>query len=88
MAPRRLVRNLKQNGLTYQELVDSLQREMAARLAGRGPFSRAEMAFILGFADVDAFEQAARRWGRWPPALRRLPDSQTNLSNVEFREKL
>jgi AraC-like DNA-binding protein len=46
----------------HGDLLDSLRREHAQRYLGMPSLSLAETAFLLGFSDASAFNEAFRRW--------------------------
>jgi AraC-like DNA-binding protein len=74
MSVRSLGRGLAAEGTSYRELLDQLRRETAARHLADDRVAIAEVAFLLGFADLSAFYRAFKRWtGRTPAEFRRDP---------------
>lgn len=67
MSERSLHRRLRENGQSYQCLVDAFRREEAERLLLEGRVEMMEIARRLGFADQSAFSRAFRRWTRLGP---------------------
>ncbi len=71
-SPRTLHRRLAEAGTSFAELLDDTRRELAAGYLQRTDYSVAEVAYLLGFAEVSSFNRAFRRWtGRSPSAARR-----------------
>jgi AraC-like DNA-binding protein len=69
---RTLQRKLGEAGTTFQSLVDDARREAAHRYLDDPKVALAEIAFLLGFAQPNAFHRAFRRWtGKSPTAWRR-----------------
>lgn len=71
MSRRTLQRALQREGTSFQRLVDDTRRELAmARL--RDPrLTLSELAFLVGFSELSAFDRAFRRWtGQSPGAYR------------------
>lgn len=59
-------------GTTYQELVETLQRQTALKLLDEPLNSLQAIAWSTGFASLEQFTAAVRRWtGEHPDALRR-----------------
>jgi AraC-like DNA-binding protein len=72
LSPRTLHRRLAESGTGFAELLDSTRRELAAGYLQRTDYSVAEVAYLVGFAEVSSFNRAFRRWtGRSPSAVRR-----------------
>ncbi|HEY0114794.1 MAG TPA: helix-turn-helix domain-containing protein [Allosphingosinicella sp.] len=67
-----LYRRLKAEGVTFEELLDSLRRRLAIRFLQKEGLSVKEAAYRLGFSDPSAFSRAFKRWtGSSPTAMRR-----------------
>jgi AraC-like DNA-binding protein len=76
---RTLHRKLSEQGLTYQDVVDSVRRETSIVLLERGDLTVTEISFLLGFSDVSSFRRAFRRWtGRSPRSKTRPPRDAKN----------
>jgi len=69
---RTLNRLLKQEGVTYREVSESLRRQWAERKLAHGDEPIAQVAFDLGFRELSAFYRAFRRWTGLTPAQYRL----------------
>ena len=68
-SPSTLQRRLRQEGTSYQQLLDDTRRWMADAYLKDGRYSLAEIAFLLGFADQSNFTRAFKRWtGQTPGA--------------------
>jgi AraC-like DNA-binding protein len=59
---RTLQRRLRDRSLTFQDVVDGVRRDAAARMQADPALSRKEMAFLLGFSDPRALRRAQKRW--------------------------
>jgi AraC-like DNA-binding protein len=72
MAPRTLQRQLKDEGVTFRELVDGARRELAKQYLADGTQGLAQIALLLGFSEQAAFQRAFLRWtGMTPGQFRR-----------------
>jgi AraC-like DNA-binding protein len=66
-SPSTLQRRLREEGTSYQQLLDGTRRELALHYLGEGQHSLADITFLLGFSDQSNFTRAFRRWtGRTP----------------------
>jgi AraC-like DNA-binding protein len=71
MHERTLQRRLSTEGLSFEQLKDSVRREAAARLLADHGVSVTQVAHILQYANSSAFTRASRRWfGDSPSAVR------------------
>jgi len=71
LSPRTLHRRLADTGTSFADLLDEMRRELAAGYLQRTEHSVAEVAYLLGFAEVSSFNRAFRRWtGRRPSEFR------------------
>jgi AraC-like DNA-binding protein len=68
MSPRTLSRHLAAAGTSFHDLLEGLRRELALRHLAGDQLSIAEIAFLLGFADLKAFHRAFKRWTGEKPA--------------------
>lgn len=72
MAPRTLIRHLQDEGVSYQQLLDSVREELACWLLLQTPLSIEIIAERLGYQDTSNFSRTFRRWlGVTPGAFRR-----------------
>jgi AraC-like DNA-binding protein len=62
-----LQRRLRDEGTTYQRLLDATRKDLALEYLREGRHSLADITFLLGFADQSNFTRAFRRWtGKTP----------------------
>jgi AraC-like DNA-binding protein len=78
MSPRTLQRRLGSVGTTYQELLDDVRRRSARRLLANTDLDSGEVAFLLGFEELNSFTRAFQTWEGTTPARWRA-----NRSNEE-----
>ncbi len=62
VSERTLHRRLKDEGMTYAEVYDSVRDRMAREYLKTDRVTVAEVAFLLGFSESSAFVRAFRRW--------------------------
>jgi AraC-like DNA-binding protein len=67
MSARSLRRQLKEQNLSHQQLLDEVRAEIARRSLRSG-LSPSEVAFMVGFSDASAFHKAFRRWTGLTPS--------------------
>jgi AraC-like DNA-binding protein len=71
ISPRTLQRRLGEHGTSYQEVLDDVRRHTALRLLGTESIEIAEVAFLLGFEELNSFTRAFRGWeGKTPQQWR------------------
>ncbi|MFO0762019.1 MAG: AraC family transcriptional regulator [Byssovorax sp.] len=67
MSARNLHRRLRDEGRTYQQVVDEVRLAMAGGYLADPRIKAVEVGFLLGFSDPSAFYRAFRRWtGKTP----------------------
>ena len=72
MGPRTLQRRLKDQGVEFKALVDDTRRLFALTYLRNPAHTLAEVAYMLGYSEVSAFNRAFRRWtGSTPSDHRR-----------------
>jgi len=72
LSPRILQRQLRQDGYSYQQLLDEVRRELAEYHLRHHILSIKDIALLLGFAEPSVFVRAFRRWtGQTPGMFRR-----------------
>jgi AraC-like DNA-binding protein len=72
LSPRTLQRQLKQRGLSFAELVEDTRRALATEYLKDRENTLTEIAFLLGYSEVSAFNRAFKRWtGKTPSDYRR-----------------
>lgn len=73
LSARTLQRRLVEAGTTYQALLDDVRLDTARRLLAETRLEPGEIAFVLGFEEVNSFHRAFRRWeGRTPSQWRQM----------------
>lgn len=68
MSRQTLYRKLKQEGISFQEIVEEVRHEKAMAYLSEGRYSLSEIAFLLGFSEQSAFSRAFKRWTGESPA--------------------
>ena len=68
MSRHTLYRKLKQEGLSFHDLVDQVRKEKALHYLKQNKRSLSEIAFLLGFSELSAFSRAFKRWTGLSPA--------------------
>jgi AraC-like DNA-binding protein len=72
LSVRSLRRKLNENGVTYQELLDQVRRDMAVDYLSNSLLSVEQIAELVGYGEAASFRKAFRRWtGKAPGELRR-----------------
>jgi AraC-like DNA-binding protein len=73
-----LYRRLKEEGVTYEQLLDALRRRLALRYLERDGLGVKQVAYRLGFSDPAAFSRAFKRWtGSSPGSVRATSSAPT-----------
>ncbi|GAB3945046.1 AraC family transcriptional regulator [Spirosoma harenae] len=62
ISSRSLQRKLQQEGVSYQQLVDSIRKSLALHYLTSGQYPVKEVSYILGYNELSAFHRAFRRW--------------------------
>jgi AraC-like DNA-binding protein len=71
MSDRTLRRRLREEGTTFDELVDELRRAMAQHCLDHTDMILEEVALMAGYSEAGAFRRAFRRWYGTTPAIYR-----------------
>lgn len=67
-----LFRNLKAEGVTFEQVLDDLRRRLALDYLAGQKVSVNETAYLVGFSDAATFSRAFKRWtGASPSAIRK-----------------
>jgi AraC-like DNA-binding protein len=69
MTERTLLRRLKDEGTTFQEVLDHLREELAYEYLGRSDVTVQTVSSMLGFSDASTFSRAFKRWTGSRPSL-------------------
>lgn len=73
MSSRTLQRRLRDEGTSFQEILNQLRREMAHHYLLNSDYSTRQIAFLLGYEEKGSFFRAFRAWtGQTPEAVRAL----------------
>jgi AraC-like DNA-binding protein len=67
-----LYRRLKQEGVSYDLLVDDLRHRMALHYLSGEKTSVNETAYLVGFSDPSSFSRAFKRWTGASPRNRKV----------------
>jgi AraC-like DNA-binding protein len=68
MSARTMQRRLGELGTKYQDVLDDVRRRSARRLLANTDLAMGEIAFVLGFEEVNSFMRAFHAWERTTPA--------------------
>ena len=72
MSPRTLQRRLRDHGLLFNDLLNSMRFRAAKSYLAQGDIAGTEVAFLLGFVEQSSFNRAFKRWsGQTPTEFRR-----------------
>jgi AraC-like DNA-binding protein len=67
MGPRTLQRRLKEYGFDFKKLVEDTRQRFAVSYLKDRKNSLTEVAFLLGYSEVSAFNRAFKRWTHSTP---------------------
>ncbi|GAB3900779.1 AraC family transcriptional regulator [Larkinella knui] len=71
MGVRTLQLHLKEEGFTYQQLLDEVRHDLAVRHLREPNFSTTDIAYLLGFSEPSVFYRTFKKWtGSTPGAYR------------------
>ena len=75
MSPRTLQRHLADEGTSYQQQLDLVRQQTARHLLTSTDLEAGEIAFFLGFEEINSFTRAFHHWegttpNRWREAAR------------------
>ncbi len=71
---RSLTRHLAEEGTTFSETLDSMRNRLALRYLADERISLQQIAWLLGYSEVGAFNHAFKRWfGTSPGRARTQP---------------
>lgn len=65
---RSLQRRLREHGASYQELLDEVRRATSRRLLADTELAPSEVAFVVGFEEVNSFTRAFQQWEGTTPS--------------------
>jgi AraC-like DNA-binding protein len=82
LGPRSLQRRLEDAGTSYQEQLDEVRRQSACRLLSKTELQQGEIAFYLGFEEVNSFTRAFRAWEGLSPVQWRQAQHAKSSSDL------
>jgi AraC-like DNA-binding protein len=62
VSPRQLQRKLKEEGLTFQQITESVRLELALGMLRNRNLSINAIAYRLGYAEPSVFRRAFKKW--------------------------
>jgi AraC-like DNA-binding protein len=62
MSHRSLMRHLAEEGATYGQILDGLRKRLAPRYLEDQRMSLQQIAWLLGYSELAAFDHAFKRW--------------------------
>ena len=78
MSQRSLTRRLAEEDMTFGEILDRVRNRLAVRYLGNDDMPLQQIAWLLGYSEVGAFNHAFKRWtGTSPGRARREPSVLT-----------
>jgi len=81
LSPRTMQRRLGELGTTYQDMLDDVRWTSARRLLANTDLEMGEIAFLIGFEEVNSFMRAFHAWeGVRPPQWRAKHDARHQAS--------
>jgi len=80
LGARTLQRRLTDAGVTFQQLVGEIRRELARQYLKQSAVELNEAAFLLGFADANSFYRAFQEWEGTSPGEWRARQSVAEIS--------
>jgi AraC-like DNA-binding protein len=83
MSARTMQRRLGELGTTYQDLLDDVRRQSARRFLADTDLATGEVAFLLGFEEVNSFARAFHAWEGITPARWRA-EASADRSQPQF----
>lgn len=88
MTERTLLRRLKDEGTTFQEVLDCLREELACDQLRRSDITVQDVSTLLGFSDASTFSRAFKRWtGRRPSSAQQsyqVRDGADHMTGRKF----
>ena len=82
LGPRRLQRRLKMYGMNFKEIVDETRSGLALTCLNDSKNTLTDIALLLGYSEVSAFNRAFKRWMSSTPAEYRRQIARSQRKNV------
>ncbi|GAB3113437.1 AraC family transcriptional regulator [Aestuariicella hydrocarbonica] len=67
MSRRTLQRKVSQEGITFKDLVENTRQELATNYLSASDMPLQDIAFLLGYSDINSFNRAFKRWTQHTP---------------------
>jgi AraC-like DNA-binding protein len=83
LSPRTLARRLAREGTTFGAILDGVRQELGQGFVTGDEFSFTEIAFRLGFSQVESFFRAFRRWTGQTPLTYRHEHAVSGAAVIE-----
>jgi AraC-like DNA-binding protein len=74
VSPRTLQRKLREEGTTFQTVLDAVRKELAQQYIRSGEYDLLEVTYLTGFANPPAFSRAYKQWTGRSPSEDRMAD--------------
>ena len=84
MSVRSLRRHLAQEGASFGEILDGLRKRLALHYLADAHVSLKQIAWLLGYSDLGAFNHAFKRWTGSSPGRARNRESEPGQRRVDF----
>jgi len=68
MSVRSLQKALKEEGSSYQKLLNAVRKELAVDYLKKDQFNLSEIAFLLGFSELTVFSRSFKKWTGYSPS--------------------
>lgn len=81
ITPRTLQRRLTDLNTSYQKLLNEVRADTAQRLLANSSMEAGELAYFLGFEEVNSFQRAFHKWLGMTPAQWRVTAKAKTLKN-------
>ncbi|MGK8236159.1 helix-turn-helix domain-containing protein [Roseovarius sp. MS2] len=75
-----LQRRLREEGTSYQAVLDVMRRDMAIRYLTKTTLRADEIASVLAYRDANSFSRSFRRWTGLSPLAFRQVDNRPSAS--------
>jgi len=80
LALSEMQRRLGGLGTSYQDVLDDVRQRSARRLLANTDLKMGEIAFVLGFEEVNSFMRAFQAWARTTPAQWRASQAPRRIA--------
>lgn len=87
LSVRTLQRRLSEAGTSFQQLVQDARRELARKYVAEKRLAFGEVAFLLGYEDINSFFRAFQAWEGTSPGRWRVRHGRPASSSVPFEKE-